>query len=139
MKTNLLVIAILASLLLAACGGAVPQPLTTPAASTPTAAESTPTETAPAAEDTGSPDAEVSLTTQPWQWTALSGAEDKVTVETPDSYQVTFSEDGTVAVVADCNNAAGTYTDEDGALTVALGPMTAAACPEGSRSEQFAT
>ncbi|HRX05258.1 MAG TPA: serine hydrolase, partial [Anaerolineae bacterium] len=140
MKTNLLVIAILASLLLAACGGAAPQPLTTPAASTPAAAVSAPTKTAPAAEDTGSPDAEVSLTTQPWQWTALSGgAEDQFAVETPESYQVTFNEDGTVAIIADCNNAAGTYTDEDGALTVALGPMTAAACPEGSRSEQFAT
>ena len=58
-------------------------------------------------------------------------------METPASYQVTFNADGTVAIVADCNNAAGTYTDKDGALAIAIGPMTAAACPDESRSDQF--
>ena len=43
---------------------------------------------------------------------------EQFTVETPASYQVTFNEDGTVNIVADCNNAAGTYTDADGALTI---------------------
>jgi heat shock protein HslJ len=74
---------------------------------------------------------------QPWQWIAFSGAEETFNVETPESYQVTFNGDGAVAIMADCNNAAGTYTDQDGALTIAVGPMTAAACPEGSRSDQF--
>ena len=35
---------------------------------------------------------------------------------------LTFNEDGTVNIVADCNNAAGSYTAEDGALTIAIGP-----------------
>ena len=132
MRKQLIFALIIASLVLAACGGAMPQPTPTPEAPAPT-------EAAPAPEDTTSPAGEVSLATQPWQWTGFTGAAGQFKVEAPESYQVTFNEDGTVSVVADCNNAAGTYTDEDGALTVVLGPMTAAACPEGSRSEQFAT
>ena len=58
-------------------------------------------------------------------------------VETPASYQVTFNADGTVNIVADCNNAAGTYTDKDGALAITIGPMTMAACPPELRSDQF--
>lgn len=121
---------IIASLLLAACGGAAPQ-------ATPVPATPAPTEAATAAEDVAPPPDEVALTTNPWQWVAFVNPMETVEVETPESYQVTFDEDGTVNVVADCNNAAGTYTDQEGALTVAIGPMTAAACPEGSRSDQF--
>ena len=55
-------------------------------------------------------------------------------METPASYQVTFNVDGTVAIVADCNNAAGTYTDKDGALTIAVGPMTAGCLSGRSRA-----
>ncbi len=130
MRKHLLFALIIASLALAACSGA-------PAA-TPTPAPA-PIATAPAAEETVPPAGEPSLTTQPWQWTAFTGATEQFKVETPASYQVTFASDSTVAIMADCNNAAGTYTDQDGALTIAVGPMTAAACPDGSRSEQFVT
>ena len=137
MRKHVLLALIIASLLLAACGGAVPQ--VTPTAGAPAATEATATEATPAAEDTASPAGELALTTNPWQWTGFTGAVEQFKVETPASYQVTFNADGTVAVVADCNNAAGTYTDQDGALTIAIGPMTMAACPPESRSEQFVT
>lgn len=130
MQRHVPVILIFASLLLAACSVAPPQ-------ATPTPAAPAPTEAAPAAEGAGSPADEVSLTAQPWQWIAFSGAQEPFTLETPESYQVTFNEDGTVAIMADCNNAAGAYTDKDDTLTIAVGPMTAAACPDGSRSDQF--
>ncbi len=107
MRKHILFVLIIASLLLAACGGAAPVATPAPAATEAPAAAAT----EPAAADAGQPAGEVSLTTQPWQWIAFSGAEEQFTVETPESYQVTFNEDGTVNIVADCNNAAGTYTD----------------------------
>lgn len=80
---------------------------------------------------------ETTLTAHPWQWNAVVSPVAEVEVEMPESYQVTFNEDGTVNIVADCNNASGTYTDDEGAITIAIGPMTLVACPEGSRSDQF--
>ncbi|MBP8291178.1 MAG: serine hydrolase [Caldilineaceae bacterium] len=131
MRKHILLPLIIASLVLAACSAAPAAP--------PTPAAPAPTEAAPVAEETAPPAGEPSLTTQPWQWTGFTGATEQVTVETPASYQVTFAADGTVAILADCNNAAGTYTDQAGALTIAIGPVTAAACPDGSRSEQLVT
>jgi heat shock protein HslJ len=77
------------------------------------------------------------LTGQSWQWVSFTNPVEQFDVEAPQSYQLTFNGDGTVDIVADCNNAAGSYTDEDGALTIAIGPMTMAACPPESRSDQF--
>jgi D-alanyl-D-alanine carboxypeptidase len=78
-----------------------------------------------------------SLQAQPWQWTSFTGATEQFNITDPGSYVVTFAIDGSVSIKADCNNAAGTYTTNDGALTIAVGPMTMAACPPGSRSDQF--
>jgi D-alanyl-D-alanine carboxypeptidase len=120
-KNYLLLTLSITSLLLAACGAGQP----TPAPATPA-----PMEAAPAAD-------EEALTTNPWQWEAFVNPMETVDVETPEDYQVTFNEDRTVAVAADCNNASGTYTDQDDTPTITIGPMTMAACPEGSRSDQF--
>lgn len=78
-----------------------------------------------------------SLTAQPWQWVAYAGPVEQFDVETPERYVVTFTEEGAVSIVADCNNAAGSYTADEGALTITVGPMTMAACPPDSRSDQF--
>gem|GEM_PF-554133 len=74
-----------------------------------------------------------------WKWTLAIDASGAMTaVETPDSYTIAFAEDGTVAIQADCNQAAGVYAiSEAGALTITLGPVTLAACPDGSRSDAF--
>lgn len=129
MRKRSVVLLLIASLVLAACG-------TTPTAA-PTPAAPAPTAAAPTAAAAASPAGAPALTTSPWQWSSFSSASEQLKVETPASYQLTFNADGTLTIVADCNNAAGTYTDQDGALTIAVGPMTMAACAPESRSEQF--
>jgi len=78
------------------------------------------------------------LTTTTWRWTLeYSASGEQTTLENSDDYTVTFAEDGSVAIQADCNRANGSYTVEADALTITLGPTTLAACPEGSRGEAF--
>ncbi|HRW09309.1 MAG TPA: META domain-containing protein, partial [Caldilineaceae bacterium] len=73
-----------------------------------------------------------------WRWTLeYSASGEQTTLENPDDYTLTFAEDGSVAIQADCNRANGSYTVEADALTITLGPTTLAACPEGSRGEAF--
>ncbi len=86
--------------------------------------------------EAGSVEAET-LTGQTWQWVSFTDPLEAYEVESPESYTLTFNEDGTVAIVADCNNASGSYTDEDGALTIEIGPMTVAACAPDSRSDEY--
>ncbi len=50
---------------------------------------------------------------------------------------VTFKDDGTVNIKADCNDATGTYTLDGANVTIEAGAATLAACPGDSRSEQF--
>ena len=54
------------------------------------------------------------------------------------NYTIEFKADGTFSAKADCNQLAGTYTTSgtDG-LAIVPGPMTLAACPEGSLSSQY--
>jgi heat shock protein HslJ len=80
--------------------------------------------------------AQLSSTT--WQWMLLvGGSQQQMTIENPEDYTVTFSEDGAMAIVADCNQANASYTEDAGSLTIEVGPMTMAACPPGSHSDQF--
>ncbi len=79
------------------------------------------------------------LTANPWQWVSFTGATEQFEVAMPESYLLTFNEDGTVIIVADCNRAAGSYTDQAGSLTIEIGPATMALCPGDSRGEQFVT
>ncbi|MCB0123825.1 MAG: META domain-containing protein, partial [Caldilineaceae bacterium] len=80
----------------------------------------------------------IELTTNPWLWTSFTDPVQQFDVETPENYTITFNTDGTVNVKADCNNASGSYTaDDTGSLTIEIGPMTMAACPPASRSDEF--
>ena len=118
-RTLLLPAALLALLTLAACQMVAPANTTSPAAAPP------PTEEL------------AMLRANPWQWVAFTSPVEQFEVETPLSYLVQFNDDATLNVVADCNNAAGSYQGEGGKLQIELGPMTAAACPPDSRSDQF--
>lgn len=71
-----------------------------------------------------------------WQQTLMNNG-DQFTPDNPGNYTVQFMADGTVSVQADCNQVNGTYTLDGNALTIALGPSTLAACPEGSLGDQF--
>ena len=74
-----------------------------------------------------------------WNWEEFvdsTGAQ-SLKVADPASYTVTFSEDGTVAMKADCNQAAGSYVLDGANLTITVGPMTLAMCSAESLGEQF--
>ena len=62
-------------------------------------------------------------------------------LETPGTsgYAITFDADGSVAIVADCKTAVGTYTAASGygSMTITLEPPPVAACPEGSIADGF--
>ena len=49
---------------------------------------------------------QASLTTNPWQWVGFTSPVEQFKLDQPGNYLVTFQEDGTVAIKADCNNAA---------------------------------
>ena len=79
-----------------------------------------------------------SLTGVVWKWEKLLESNDNtVIVDDPDQYTLEFLADGTVAIQADCNRAAGAYTVEGSKLTIEIGPVTLAMCPPGSLSDQY--
>jgi LysM repeat protein len=124
-------------LLLVACGGGEEEtPTAVPTIEIPP--------TSPPSTETPPPDAGAEsvslLQSSPWQWVShLDQAAGETGIPDPQNYVVSFLADGTVQVKADCNNAAGTYTADGSSLTITMGPVTLAACPEGSRSDQFLT
>ena len=101
--------------LLAAC--------TTISAEVPAEIPAAPTTVSEPVAETGS------LTANPWQWVSFTSPVAHFRFDEPLNYLLTFNEDGTVNIVADCNTAMGTYTTEASKLTIVVGPMTRAACP----------
>ena len=152
-RTTLTLLAVLLALLaLAACGEPAPTPAPTPTAvptlaaptEAPTAAPTEAPTAAPTVAPTEAPAAApppteelATLRANPWQWISFTSPVEQFEIATPLSYLVQFNTDATLNVVADCNNAAGSYQGEGGKLQIELGPMTAAACPPDSRSDQF--
>lgn len=95
---------------------------------------------APTAEAPAEAPAVTTLTGATWQWTFVGGPATTLYVTDPSRYLVTFNQDGSVNIKADCNNVLGTYTaDESGAIAITLGPSTLAACPEDSQDTEFLT
>ena len=53
-------------------------------------------------------------------------------------YTITFANDGTAAIKADCNQVGATYTTTPGGtIKIVPGPSTLAMCPEDSLGQQF--
>jgi pimeloyl-ACP methyl ester carboxylesterase/heat shock protein HslJ len=100
-------------------------------------AETLPLEFALPAE-TGATD-QSALTSEFWLWTSFTSPAEAFDVDMPENYLLVFNEAGTVNIGADCNNASGSYTFDGSSLTIELGPVTMAACEEGSHSDQFVT
>jgi heat shock protein HslJ len=74
----------------------------------------------------------------PWYLAEIQYSND--TVKTPDDptkYSLKFVPEGILAVVADCNQASGTYTTDGPQLSIQLGPTTLAACPPESLSDEY--
>ena len=87
----------------------------------------------PAPSGTGQP-----LTGPVWKWTTtqMNDGSSK-TPSDPNQYLIEFLANGHVAVQADCNRVAGTYTVNGNHLAIMLGPSTLAACPPGSLGDEF--
>jgi heat shock protein HslJ len=75
-----------------------------------------------------------------WQWTSVTNQStgETTTVSNPESYTITFNEDGTLNGKADCNTFTGTYSQEGG-FTITLGATTMAFCGEASLDQQYLT
>ncbi|MBK7218395.1 MAG: META domain-containing protein [Candidatus Promineofilum sp.] len=80
---------------------------------------------------------EMTLTGNAWQWVETTTPTETTTVADPTRYTITFNEDGTAAIGADCNQVTATYTVADSALTIVPGASTLALCPEDSQAEPF--
>jgi heat shock protein HslJ len=84
------------------------------------------------------------LTGKTWQLTAITelvpAFQGVVPAADQPNYTIEFKSDGTFNAKADCNTTSGTYTTtSSGGLTIAPGPTTLVACPEGSLSPQYIT
>ncbi len=110
----------------------------------PTAKPTPASTTAPVA--TPAPSPATGLIGKAWQLTAITEKVPAFQGVVPEAqqpnYTITFMADGTFSARADCNNLAGTFTTADataasGDLVLVPGPVSLAACPEGSYSDLY--
>ena len=134
-KYYLLSLLIAISLLLGACTSPAPSPAPTEAAPPPTAVPAVLTEAPQVLE----PVTQEMLVGAMWQW--VGGREPLSSppfqVPDPEKYTLTFNEDGSLFVQADCNTSRGTYELSGNQLTITLGATTLVACEVDSLSNQF--
>ncbi len=73
-----------------------------------------------------------------WQWVSVTEQSTKETtsVTNPENYNIIFNADNTLTGKADCNEFAGTYSQESG-FTITLGPSTMAFCGEESLDQTY--
>ena len=121
------------SILLGACSSPTPGPAPTEAVAPPTAIPAT------EAPQVLEPITQEQLVGAIWQW--VGGREPKSSppfqVPDPEKYTLTFNEDGSLFVQADCNTSRGTYELSGDQLTITLGATTLVACEVDSLSDQF--
>jgi heat shock protein HslJ len=82
------------------------------------------------------------LTGPTWKLIALSETVPYARTEIPAAdqgrYTVSFADDGTATITADCNTVLASYTAERGGqLQITPGPATLVACPDDSKADQF--
>jgi len=141
MKKNIVSIVMILAVLLTACAPGNSQPTATSTTVAPTVAPTVVPTLAPTIAPTVKPTEpaviDTALLANDWHWIGLTDPTQQIAIETPANYVLAFQDDGTVLIVADCNNATGNYTTDNGVIAIAVGPMTMAACPPASRSDQF--
>lgn len=71
-----------------------------------------------------------------WRWVSLAGSE-TLAIERPGKYTLEFHEGGRYAVRADCNRANGSFTLDEGRLSLGPAAATLAACGPESHSTRF--
>jgi heat shock protein HslJ len=71
-------------------------------------------------------------------WDKVPGVGKTLPPEDIGRYEITFAEDGTASIKADCNMVSATYATTPGrGLTIEPGASTMAMCPEDSLATQF--
>ncbi len=145
MKRLTLLLGLVLLVALAACGGQeTPTPtVAVEAAPTEAATDAPPTETPPTAEPA---DTSPTSTVDPglidtlWVWVSRDAAEpiDVAAVANPHDYNLLFNADGTFFAGLDCNRGSGSFaTPVGGTISMTLGPITRAMCPDDSLSDQM--
>ena len=130
-KSNkILVLLVIFIILLSACGTptTTAEPIATP--------EPTP-EPEPVLESISQEE----LVGETWQWISLveTMPAAQSVVPDPENYTLTFNEDSTLSIKADCNVTMGSYQLSGDQLTISLGPTTLAECGPESSYNQFLT
>jgi heat shock protein HslJ len=84
-------------------------------------------------------DTQTSFQEVTWEWVQLNDqTKNEVTnIPDPSKYNILFHADGTLEGKADCNNFAGTYSQENGGFSITLGPSTLAYCGDQSMDSQY--
>ena len=79
----------------------------------------------------------MTLTMTTWRWqSALYNDGREIRPATPDTFTLTFKNDGTFSATTDCNNAGGSYTANDGSISFTDIFSTLMYC-EGSQESEF--
>jgi heat shock protein HslJ len=83
------------------------------------------------------------LTGRTWQLTSITETVPAFQASIPPEerarYAITFNEDGTAVIQADCNVVQAEYTTNDTQISIVPGASTLAMCPEDSIGTQFVT
>lgn len=73
------------------------------------------------------------LTNTVWQLDQIQYNNDtQIETTSPSDYTIEFMADGQLSIRADCNQVLGSFTENDGSLSIDLGPTTLAACAPDS-------
>jgi heat shock protein HslJ len=77
------------------------------------------------------------LTGVVWEWQQFEGGDGSLVVpDNPSAYTIQFFEDGSVQVDSDCNAGSGSYTTENGSLSMTIA-FTEAYCGDDSFDQEF--
>ena len=87
----------------------------------------------------GSSSSGTDITGAVWQWSAMqeTAPASQSVVPDPENYTITFNDDGTAAIKADCNDVTGTYKMDGSNLTITLGASTLMACGDASQDSIY--
>lgn len=72
-----------------------------------------------------------------WRLQSLKTPTGMTTVDKPENYQIEFKADGNIGLKADCNGGGGSYTAEDGSISVKRIITTFIFCGENSLDKRF--
>ena len=87
----------------------------------------------------GSQQTDPPITDKDWEWSEMVETEpaSQSLVPNPENYLLRLAPDGSLSIKADCNMAGGSYTLDNGVLSIELGPSTMAYCGEESLDQLF--